>query len=629
MHKKADLYVFVFTILLLGPGNTLRSGVIVDKSFLPRFLFVAVLLLFTILVLSRKKNLLNDTFFGLSFILFYLWNLLSCFWSIDPSEAIMQAQLVFLSLAVFLVISRLTNEYREFENIVIKTQLIILLFAFGLGFYKMSALEFYDPYQIYSVSANNNLFSGFLLISLPLVLAGYSMNKGFWRNLSVLVLVLCIFFIIIVQSRAVYLGLAVALFISFFLLVFRYSRVFSRRNIITGLVSLILLSTMVFLFYRSLDTTRKSYFLSKIPVWNYFKTYEDSYAGKARKEKEKVQADLEHMPDFDFSEDYYENANLRVIFWKKSFCLIRSHPVIGVGAGNWRINIPSCTYPPNPEHTAKNYTYSQPHNEWIGILSELGIVGFILAVFLFFIPPLIILYKILFSVSRPHVSAIFYTSFIIGLYVFATFDFPFKRVEHNVILFSVFAFLFHKVPFKSLQQPRIQKLPATFFTGVLVILLAFSVVLSAARLKGEYYTLKMFRNERKSDENVIHFCRIAENAFYRITPNTLPVAWFEGVAYFRKGAVDMAVTDFKRALKVTPYEVRVLNDYGTALFKSGKVNEAKAMLLYAYDIDPYFDDAKFNLAAIYYLNSQRDSALYYINSCRKSEKKEDYLKEMK
>lgn len=629
MRSTSKWYLFVFTILLLCFANLIRSGVIVDKSFLPRFLLLSVLLLITYLLLFRKRNVLTNSFIEGPFILFYLWNLLSCFWAITPSEAIMQSQLVFLSLAVFLLISALSKEYQGFENIFIKTQLLVLLFAFGLGFSKMISLEFYNPYQIISVSANNNLFSGFLLISIPLVLTGYSLNKVYWKYLSVLVLILTVFFIIIIQSRAGYLGLFFAALISFILLILKYSIVFSRRNILTGIISIIVLFSGVFLFYSSLDNTRKNYFMSKIPVWNYFKTYEDSYAEKLRKQREKMQADLEHMPAFDFSEDYYENANLRVIFWKKSFCLIRSHPLLGVGAGNWRIAIPSCKYPANPEHTAKNFTYSQPHNEWISIISELGIVGFILAVFIFFIPLLIVFRKIVFTVPRYPVSAVFYASFIIGFYLFSVFDFPLKRVEHNVLLFSVFAFLFRKVPLKPLNGKLIHKVPVKMFSWLFVFLLIFSVFLSLARIKGEYITIKMFRNERKNDVNVIHYCREAENPFYRITPNTLPLSWFEGVAYFRKGAVDLAIICFKKALEVTPFEVRVLNDYGAALFKSGKQKEAKAMLLNAFDIDPYFDDAKFNLGAIYYFMGQRDSALFFINSCRNSQKKDDFLKEIK
>ena len=138
----------------------------------------------------------------------------------------------------------------------------------------------------------------------------------------------------------------------------------------------------------------------------------------------------------------------------------------------------------------------------------------------------------------------------------------------------------------------------------------------------------MFRNERKNDGNVIRYCRKSENFLYRITPNTLPVDWFEGVAYYREGKVDSAVACFKSALVYTPFEVRVLNDYGAALFQTGKVNDAKSVLLHSYNIDPYFDDAKFNLAAIYYFSGIRDSALFYVNSCRNSQKKEDFLKDM-
>jgi tetratricopeptide (TPR) repeat protein len=73
----------------------------------------------------------------------------------------------------------------------------------------------------------------------------------------------------------------------------------------------------------------------------------------------------------------------------------------------------------------------------------------------------------------------------------------------------------------------------------------------------------------------------------------------------------------------------VLNDYAAALFNSKKPDDAKAILLQTIDIDPYFDDARFNLAAVYYFAGQRDSALFYIERCRDSQKKEDFLKELR
>jgi len=629
MRGKSNFYPFLFSFLLLSIACLVRSGIIIDKSFLPRVLFLTLLLLITFLAGFRKKNWFEGTPFFLAFVLFYLWNLLSCLWAISPPEAIMQAQLVFLSFAVFVIISGICRENRAFESIFIRVLILTLFFSFGLAFYKISTLTYYNPYQIYSVCANNNLYAGFLLICFPLLLTGYRLLKGFWKYLFVLAGILSVFFIIIIQSRAIYLGLFIAVMLALIILTFKYRSVFSRKNILTGAISILILLSGVVIFYSSLDTTRKNYFLSKIPVWNYFKSYENLEAEKAKKQMEAAGGDLNHMPEFDYAEDYYENVSLRYIFWKKSACLIRSHPVLGVGAGNWRLAVPSCKEPVNPGHTIKNYTYSQPHNEWIGILSELGIAGFILSLIVFFLLPATVFYRILSAGQKPGINSVFYASFIIGYYGFACFDFPFRRVEHLVVLFSILAFLYTR---SRVSRPDKTagpgKIPALLFSILFVLLLLFSLMAGSARIIGEYYTLKMFREERKNDAKVIQYCRKAGNPFYRITPNTLPLDWFEGVAQYRNGNISVAARCFEKALRSTPYEVRVLNDYGIDLYQLQKTDEGKALLLECIDIDPYFDDAKFNLAAIYYFTGERDSALFYVTRCRESQKKKDFLEEL-
>jgi tetratricopeptide (TPR) repeat protein len=624
-QSKHQGLLILFTISLLIFTNLIRSGILVDKSFLPRFLLLSFLLLITYLFRYHRPIHLRDQLFEWAFILFYLWNLLSCTWATSFSEAIFQSQFVFLNLSLFLVIFTFNEEKKQFESIFIKTQLIALLISFFLAFFKMSILEFYDPYKIISISANNNLYSGFLLLSIPLSLTGYSVYKGIWKYLSMTITVLSLFFIIIIQSRAGYLGLFLALLLSSLLMIFKYQGVFSKRNVITGIISFILLFSGVALFYSSLDITRQHYFMSKVPVWSYFKSYPDATAEIMKKNRNAAIANNTQLAAFDYSEDYYENANLRIIFWRKSLCMIKAHPLIGAGAGNWRIVVPSCKKPVNPDHTLKNYTYSQPHNEWISLFSELGIVGLILALLIYFIPPGISLRRMWFDSSKPPVSVVFYTSFILGFYLFSCFDFPLKRIEHNVLLFSLFAFLLNK---SSLKPEEAVKENAKTTNVLIILLLLFTLFIGFARISGEFFTLKMFRNERQDDEKVIGYCRKAENPFYRITPNTLPVAWFEGVAYYRQGNVESAIPCFERALKSTPFEVRVLNDYGISLFNFKHTDEAKSVLLHAIDIDPFFDDAKFNLGAVYYLTGQPDSARYFIIRCRDCQKKQDFLEEL-
>lgn len=629
MRGKSNLgsYLFFFSLIVLA--CTVRSGIIVDKSFLPRFLILNTLLLITVLIRFRKPFTPTNRWIEGGFILFYLWSLMSSCWSISPSEAILQSQLVFSGFALFILVLSLYKENPVSEIIFIRMMLVTLLFSYILAFYKIFSLEFYDPYKIISISANNNLYSGFLLLSLPLLIAGYSLMKGLWRYLVTGAGILSVFFIVIIQTRAAYLGFSVSSLLFLLITLLKFKNHLSKKNVLTGIIAILITGTAVFIFYSSLDPMRQNYFLSKVPVWNYFKSYETLQAEKAMRMMNQQQGDLAHMPEFDYAADYYENANLRLIFWKKSIGLISSHPLLGVGTGNWRLAVPSVKDPPNPEHTVKNYTYSQPHNEWIGIVSETGIIGMILAVFIFFLPPGIVIFRLFSTPGKTSFPSVVYASFLLGFYVYTIFDFPFHRIEHLVLLFSLMAFLVGRN-----SVPDIRKksgyfgIPSVIISSGMIIFLGFSLLTGFMRFSGEYNTLKMFRVERKNDLQEIEYCRKAKNRFYQITPNALPVDWFEGVAQYRMGRTQDAVTCFEKAIKITPYEVRVLNDYGISLYSRGNVEKGKSLLWTSLYIDPYFDDAKFNLAAIHFLSRSKDSALYYVNRCNESVKKKEYLEEL-
>ena len=595
-----------FAVMLLLVVCTIRSGIMVDSSYLPRLFLLTLILLLATVLLFRKSRHLPVPRYTMVFLAFFAWNLLSAGWSQLPSEAIAESSLVFAALSLFVITGILVKRNPNYEKIFIGVSLLALAFSFCLAFYKMSKLQFFDPYRIIGISANNNLYAGFLLISLPLVLA--------------------VFFMIITQSRAVYLGLSFSFILLMLVLLFRYRSRFTLRNGLTGFAAILLLSAGIFLFYSSLDLTRKSYFLSKIPVWQYFRSYDDKLK-ELREKQQRERAELTGIASFDFAGSYYENANLRIIFWKRSATLIAAHPITGVGAGNWRILAPSVPKPENPDHIWKNYTYSQPHNEWIAFAAELGIPGLILALVILIGPVAWLLFIALFRRQKPLLSTAIYASFLGGFYLFASFDFPFRRVEHSVIVFTILAFLMQKIPG---QQQAAEKGNDWWRYMRFVVLagLLCTLVVTSLRIRGELYTRMMFRNEGKDHEKVILYGNQALNPFYRITPNTLPVDWFIGVARFNLKQPEAALASFSRALTVTPWEVRVLNDHATALYQLGKGEEAKAELRKSITIDPWFDDARFNLAAMYYFGGQRDSALLQVARCRNSQKKTDFLEEL-
>ena len=430
----------------------------------------------------------------------------------------------------------------------------------------------------------------------------------------------------ILQSRAVYIGLLLAIFLILFIISVRYRFLFTRKNLVVAAISFTMLSTGIFIFYHSLDPPRRKYFLSKVPVWQYFRSYEDGVKDLLQ-QRQKEKATLTGIPAFDFAGSYYENANLRIIFWKKSAGLFTSHPLLGVGAGNWRINVASCPTPVNPDHIYKNYTYSQPHNEWIGFLTELGLPGLILTLLLFIVPVVIVFYRLLVKSEKLPVAAIFYASFITGFLLFACFDFPFKRIEHNVIFFSALAFLIAKISLKELKITH-NWLIWKYFRFLLIAGLIITGVVVVIRIKGEFFTLRMFFHEGKNFNQVIINSQKAKSPFYKLTPNTLPLDWFSGVAHFRLQEPENALVEFYDALKITPYEVRVKNDYATALYTLKQIGKAKSELQESLRIDPFFDDGRFNLAAILFFEGKTDSARILVEGCRDSEKKQVFLMEL-
>jgi O-antigen ligase len=629
MRRATKIFLPIFCIVLLFLSCTLRSGLLIDKSFLPRYLVLSSLLLVTWIAAAYGKIRFRGSLPAIFMVLFFAWSMISSLWSIDAAEAIFQSQAVLLGLVLFLVVSDWSLRYPAFEKLFIKILVLVLIFSFVLAFYKISTLRFYDPYRVVSVSANNNLYSGFLLISLPLALSGFILLKKAWRYLSLFVSIMALFFIVILQTRAAYLGVAAAFLVLAIVLPFRYRKLFSRRLILAGIFSVILLAIGVSFFTWKLDEVRRQYFLQKIKVWEYFRSYRDIREKKIEDLTQVNPEDHSGIAPFDFSENYYSNANFRLIFWKKSVGLIADRPLTGVGAGNWRLAVASVKDPVNPEHTIGNFTYSEPHNEWIRIQSELGIVGSILAFFIFLLPLILVFFRILFFRQRAPVETVVYAAFITGFYVFACFDFPLKRIEHNIIFFTVFAFLLNKFQVPSSKRSPVRDRLELFPYILISLLLAFSLFLGVERFRGEYYSKKVFQYERKNDSLVIEYCNKAENPFYRITPNTLPVSWFQGVACYRLGQSETALQCFRRALTVTPFEVRVLNDYATALFGNNHPEQAIGVLQNALEIDPFFDDARYNLAAVFFLTGQKEKARNQILKCRDSEKKKEFMQEMK
>jgi len=136
----------------------------------------------------------------------------------------------------------------------------------------------------------------------------------------------------------------------------------------------------------------------------------------------------------------------RILLWTNTFEMIREHPLFGVGAGNWQIFFPSYGL---GDFMQTNYlvsdgytTFQRPHNDFLWVLSELGILGFLayLGVFIYAIWSTIQVLKSESNLKQKHLVLIFLSSLL--AYIFVGFvDFPLERNEHQLVLAILLGFL--------------------------------------------------------------------------------------------------------------------------------------------------------------------------------------------
>ncbi len=121
-----------------------------------------------------------------------------------------------------------------------------------------------------------------------------------------------------------------------------------------------------------------------------------------------------------------DSANKRLTAWKRSFQLIRESPLLGVGAGNWKVAILKIE-----NQTSKDYIYQyKVHNDFIEIPAETGIFGGLLFLSIF----LLLFGKFLFLFLKKGTPLTVELLFLpaLGLFAYsfdAFFNFPHDRPE--------------------------------------------------------------------------------------------------------------------------------------------------------------------------------------------------------
>lgn len=479
-------------------------------------------------------------------------------------------------------LSYLLNFFYIFQLLIVITAVISIIFNYtnDVVWFKMKFTG--------NLFANSNLCSQILFLLLPFSLYGiYAGRNRRGKVFPIIASLSALFIIFLLASKAVIIALIIMLVVM--ASIYFYNKKPSKTRIlsITAILLILIVGTSIML----------STYSTSILEINSF---------QVRKE-----------------------------LWSRTFLSIKDKPILGHGIGSWRVS--NWNYLPenidseneviklfiNTKDGSK--LYERPHNDFLWILSEIGVLGFICYSLLF----LAAFRNSLKAINKTHgkkkMLFMLLAGTLAGYIVIALFSYPKERIEQSVLLILIFILIINSSSSKNESLNNSIKFNKVVLTILLGISL-FSVYLSFQRLVSEYHFTKA--NIAKQNNNwrlLLRESLLAKKTLYPYGSNGTPVSWYLGLATINLNQIEAAHLYFQEAFKEHKNHVHVLNNLATTYVMNGQTLPAKNLYKKALRINPNFEDARINLSGVYFNEGNIDEAWQHISKISYKSKHPQYM----
>lgn len=577
----------------------------VDVSLVPKFAVLSGLLALMLMIFMFRKKWQMEFAAGLRGWPVALWGglvlmtIVSLVVAVNPAEGAFDLLKVFgmlVFLMVFIVISRQKGALWP-----LAFSALILSFLYscvGLWQYYENVFRSVDLGSLYKVNgmmSHKNVFSITLFFTMPWLVYLIFTLKSSGRIFTAVVLFLNLYVQFLIQTRSVWLAIVafvLVMALGTWIVTERFkkgSRQLYRLLSITGGI-LVLAFLLAFLTNRYSISHPKN----QQPVVV----------------KEKME-DLDQRVSSIFSTTT-QNRVKRLDIWSRTLEMVGDHPVLGVGAGNWKIMIPDY-YQPDPNESFY-HNWRRPHNDFLWILAEKGIVGLTLYAG-FFISLFVIALRTLkkeIPVERK-VLVVLMAGGLAGFLVDSMFSFPYDRVE-TLLYMMTFAGIIWVVPKDSKpEKPVASSVNHRVIPMVAAIFMIISFIISLQMIRSEKYIKFAHQAFLTGQWDVVQEAvRLAECSYCNLDPVNNPYRWYRGHALLASGKTDEAKVELERALEHNPNSVATLSDLGVVLVMKKEYAKALEYLDMAIKIYPLNREVlKVKGMALYELGRYKESVDCY------------------
>ena len=574
--KDLNASILIVSIFILALPFVINIHVY-DMVMSIRYLSISILI-FTLGLLQLKNGMVTDILKNpivILLLLLFCVNIFSALYHNFTADAIVSLYRLFvlLSLTIFFANIFIKKDYLSIaKSILIFTLISLLIYFWQIYIAFTHEKDFISSIETISATmGNKNLLASIFFLSLPFLFYVYQSSNKLWKMLVLFVLVLILCSLILIQSKAVILGL---FFMSTSIILFAFKG--NSKIILSFIFIIIIIISTLFI------TKPKIAFQFQHEIEQVIRT-------KNR-----------------FLEDRIVANDSRVSLYIKTIDMIKDNPLLGVGPGNWKKEFPK--YGLNNTTGEKGDKFVQrPHSDFLWFFSEGGILSGILYIFLFVLTLRDALFFYLNMKDEKRYFFLILFSTMLGYLAISLFDFPSERPTHNLF----FAIILGILVSERLKKRKYYNTSNKLFGIILMFLFSINIAFANIRYKGDLHMTKAlkYKSTNNWDKMIDKLDMVYNKHLYDIDNTTTPLMWYYGIAYFNKGQVNIAFDYFKQAYSVNPYHLHVINNLATCYGYNNDYIKAKELYEECISISSRFEEAALNLSAIYSYEKRNEEAL--------------------
>ena len=516
-------------ILYLSIGFVPNLGA-VDK-IAPQWLAMSILNLSSLIFLLTNSSFFFTTiskilssYLSITYIVFIAWAFFSVFYSINPTEVIVNISRQFNVLVMFIMMAIFLFSLQKKIKIVSWIVIIILgieVYAVIIEAQEMiKSAGFISPGSLKGVTANRNITAFSIALKIPFILFLFEIiRKNYFKALLIILLFFSIICLSMIQSRASFIALGFIFLTYAFKNIYFFYTESKRKHLyrlffFIGPFFLAILFNQFYLSNKGADAVSRAASIS-------FNTVDGS-------------------------------VNQRLRYYQDVLTHIKSNPFLGVGLGNWKLK--------SIDYDARDIEgYVVPyhaHSDFIQLGAELGFFGFVLYVSIF-IWVVYFGFKLIRSAALSENEKVFIYLILVALGVYsidANLNFPIARPQVLVIWSLILALVISYFQKYEIKKGKVKR---SFISPL--ILLALSGILSSIyinnkvfeSLKGQMFLLQDF-NSNQYNLPLNKVDRIVPD-IPNITVTTIPINSVKARYYVNAKKYDKAIELIEKGTGANPY----------------------------------------------------------------------------